>query len=356
MTALALLLFVLALSAGLRFVAFGLVLLLRLAARVGWSAGLVWAVRQARRVRPSWDGVEAGAMIGAAIFLVGALLGASLTESPHVTEVDSQTGAPVTMGTVNGDLRQASDQTILTAFAPVLSLSAQEGRPPRRVDDYLAESTVVDLTGQTVLTHPTPDQLGGTTCPAGQPLCRVVVDAGCPDTPACTPWETVAAPGHAYDDPDVMAYARVVRRPANGSWDESPFGSSLSFVAQWWFFMPFDSWTTHLGWTDIRLVKQHSGDWEGVTVGFSDTKPLFVAGTSHCGGTWREFADARFEDAGRVQDLLVPGSTRSSGSPTARMRSTSTATRGAARTGSAARAPRRPACSKSGCSRPGCAT
>jgi hypothetical protein len=62
-------------------------------------------------------------------------------------------------------------------------------------------------------------------------------------------------------------------------------------VVQYWLFYYYDDWRarTLFGW----LRQSHEADWEAVTIGFSTRKPLFVALSSHCGGTWLNWKDVR---------------------------------------------------------------
>jgi hypothetical protein len=65
-----------------------------------------------------------------------------------------------------------------------------------------------------------------------------------------------------------------------------PF-QSLSIIVQYWVFYYYDDWRGPLG-----LVRQwHPGDWEAITVGLSNTRPLFVAYSAHCGGQWRQWTN-----------------------------------------------------------------
>jgi hypothetical protein len=65
----------------------------------------------------------------------------------------------------------------------------------------------------------------------------------------------------------------------------------LTGIAQWWIFAPYDRWKTPLFLGLGSAVQEHAADWEAVTIGFSRKRALFVALSSHCGGTWRQFGD-----------------------------------------------------------------
>jgi hypothetical protein len=65
----------------------------------------------------------------------------------------------------------------------------------------------------------------------------------------------------------------------------------LSALIQYWFFYRYDEWATHV--LAGRLAQRHEGDWEAVIVGLAPDRPLFVAYSAHCGGTWRWWKDIR---------------------------------------------------------------
>jgi hypothetical protein len=60
---------------------------------------------------------------------------------------------------------------------------------------------------------------------------------------------------------------------------------NLFGMVQYWFFYDYDEWVAPV--LGGRIVQRHEGDWESVTVGFARDRPLFVAFSQHCGGTWQ---------------------------------------------------------------------
>ncbi len=60
-------------------------------------------------------------------------------------------------------------------------------------------------------------------------------------------------------------------------------------MVQYWFFYDYDEWVAPV--LGGRIVQRHEGDWEAVTVGFARDRPLFVAFSQHCGGTWQLWND-----------------------------------------------------------------
>jgi hypothetical protein len=61
-------------------------------------------------------------------------------------------------------------------------------------------------------------------------------------------------------------------------------------LLQYWFFYPYDEWTSKaLG---ASFTQRHEGDWESVSVGLgARNKPLYVAYSAHCGGSWKPWDD-----------------------------------------------------------------
>jgi hypothetical protein len=175
-----------------------------------------------------------------------------------------------------------------------VSFTSREGWYPQRVDAYLRESVVLDLTGNEVARAPDVDELVNP-CPRARRPCLLVRNNDCPDSPGCREWRLPVAPGDTFGDERVVGYARVVRRSSpegrTVSWDASPFGPELTGIAQWWLFAPYNEWITPMGVVVARLLQRHAADWEAITIGFSDSRPLFVALSAHCGGSWRSFED-----------------------------------------------------------------
>lgn len=68
-----------------------------------------------------------------------------------------------------------------------------------------------------------------------------------------------------------------------------PFEEPIHTLLQYWLFYRYDEWAapTLFG----RLVQRHEADWEAITIGFSETEPLFVAYSAHCGGRWLPWRD-----------------------------------------------------------------
>jgi hypothetical protein len=193
-------------------------------------------------------------------------------------------------------LATVKPQKLLTGLAPVLMLTGHDSWPPQRVDSFLSKSTVLDLRGRAQLSRPTVKDLTDG-CPGAARPC-LLVEADCA-RPGC-----VAGTMHPARP---VAYGRVVLKGHDPrvSWRISPFRGELTGVAQWWIFAPYDRWTAPLFLGLGSAVQEHAADWEAVTIGFSRVRPLFVALTSHCGGTWRQYRDVEVaEQAYGSKDTL----------------------------------------------------
>jgi hypothetical protein len=107
------------------------------------------------------------------------------------------------------------------------------------------------------------------------------------------------------------AYVRVVRKrqpPTDGSPNPFEHVARLSeqptVLAQYWYFYPYDEWVSPVLAGQLR--QRHEGDWEAVTIGFSDRAPLFVGFSQHCGGQWYPWKDVRVQrDGTRLRPLVA---------------------------------------------------
>jgi hypothetical protein len=226
--------------------------------------------------------------------------------------VDLSTNVYATRGTIDPGtpmkaFRGAHDEDVLRWLAPVIEMSGSDPDAPADAAAYFGASvTRSRVTGAVVegsLRDPPPCADQEEPCYVLRPRCadgeRCSVDAAAPGDPE----------GRDTVPRSVVAYGRVVWRPGTGStvdqsttraaehdagddvsWDASPW-KDLIGVAQWWFFTPRDDWQRELLMGLGRATKFHEADWEMVSIGFSARAPVFVALSSHCGGTWRPWAD-----------------------------------------------------------------
>lgn len=212
--------------------------------------------------------------------------------------------------------RFQSDANLERAYAPVLALTAEERWSPVSADGYARRAT---LSGPTVEPLANPHSV------------REKLDRACPrlaDSPCYR--LSIRCPlgragcGRADPHPDRNSerlyregavYVRVVRKsveeeeerrreaeklrpsdrwPPRPFVDEGPYRKSLSTLLQYWYFYPYDEWEANV--FAGQLVQRHEGDWEAVTIGLSDTGPLFAAYSAHCAGTWRVWKKVELSD------------------------------------------------------------
>lgn len=267
------------------------------------------------------------ALLGSTVLLFSAWIGLSETDQPGgmmTTEravPAEEAKPPPAPGNYPGD------QALATAYAPVLALTRNERWSPIAYDAYAEEAT---LSGP--ILKPLPEGASAAekltmNCPrlASTPCFRLSIH--CPRGEA-------SCNGHdehpdrrevgLYREGDV--YVRVVRRgaeeeledqrniehlgssdrwPAKVFRDEGPYAKQLSILLQYWYFYRYDEWETHV--FAGKLVQRHEGDWEAVTIGLSDTKPLFVAYSAHCAGTWVPWKNAEIsvQLGGRTHPLVA---------------------------------------------------
>jgi hypothetical protein len=212
--------------------------------------------------------------------------------------------------------RFADDLALAKAYAPVLAFTSDERWSPISVDSYAREA---------VLSGPLKEPL------ADPSSVQEKLDRACPRlaTSPCYRLSIRCKDGHEpcgmavphpdrnserlYPEGDV--YMRVVRKSAEEAeerrretehlrrsdrWpprvfvDEGPYRESLTALLQYWYFYRYDEWETRV--FAGQLVQRHEGDWEAVTIGLSDRRPLFTAYSAHCGGTWKPWKAIEVSD------------------------------------------------------------
>ena len=201
-------------------------------------------------------------------------------------------------------IRGVSDTELAERFSPVLEFSEQQRWDPVAVDDFLSASALHWTNGIQIVPK------GSVTradlwrdCPRGVAAPCYELRLGCSAKDSDNAQRNCSfgrrrekglhAGGHAYVRVlrwrDRQGYPR---RPAQ----PPPFGRKIRKLLQYWLFYPYDDWHAQTLYGDLRQT--HEGDWEAVTIGFSDDAPLFAAYSSHCGGTWRDWADVRLARPG----------------------------------------------------------
>jgi hypothetical protein len=256
------------------------------------------------------------ALLATLVLAVSATVGLIQTAQPGETlSVESATPAseepaPGAPG------RFADDLALAKAYTPVLAFTHDERWSPIAVDSYA---------GEAVLSGPLKEP------PANPRSAREKLDRTCPRlaTSPCYRLSIRCKDGHEpcgmgaphpdrnsdrlYPEGDV--YVRVVKRSAEEAeerkretehlrpsdrWpprvflDEGPYRKSLTTLLQYWYFYRYDEWEARV--FAGRLVQRHEGDWEAVTIGLSDQKPLFVAYSAHCAGTWKPWDAIELSD------------------------------------------------------------
>lgn len=205
-----------------------------------------------------------------------------------------------------------NDEMLARMFSPVLLFTAKERWTPTPVDGYVKDALLEDWEGRTRTVTSVED------LPAD---CPGAVKAPCYElTQQCLTDD----PGRCAEDlPDRKAvYVRVARRQewercmragtecADGSPNpfanpRGPWADTTKIILQYWYFYAYDEWIAPVA---IGALKQvHAGDWEAITIGLSPRKPLWVAYSAHCAGTyapWRRVRVAQ-SDPRRLRPLVA---------------------------------------------------
>ena len=112
---------------------------------------------------------------------------------------------------------------------------------------------------------------------------------------------------------DGAVYVRVIHKGAPrpdrspNAFDRlGPYGAATTTIVQYWFFYAFDDWISPVIAGQLR--QYHQADWESLTIGFSDTRPLFVGFSQHCGGEWYPWNRVRVTDRTRTVVAVAEGS------------------------------------------------
>lgn len=245
---------------------------------------------------------------------------------PGSAGIQLQNGpAPEQIARAAGRGRHARTRALARAYMPVLAFTEDQPWSPTSVDRYLAHPALGE-NGRAVLTGPV-----GTRRPAsavGSPLKRCNPDAlVTPCEPRTVAGLPTRCPGlvlvpcyhltincsrgtldcarprskprrRARPYRDGAVYVRVLTRGRSepGSAPEvfsdlGPFRSGrpqvLWTIVQYWYFYRYNEWRQRV--LPGELIQRHEADWEVVTVGLSRRQPLFVAYSSHCAGSWRQW-------------------------------------------------------------------
>jgi hypothetical protein len=198
-----------------------------------------------------------------------------------------------------------SDLKLAETYSPVLALTDDERWSPIRVDAYIAGDAGRSLDPATLKGPPgtnpdvaSLDQLPGS-CPGLAPSPCYQLTINCANGHDPCGGGQFREHGGFYRDGAV--YVRVLhkgRTPKDGSpnvfADRGPYRAQLSTLIQYWFFYRYDEWEAP-AFAGL-LTQRHEGDWEAVTIGLSDERPLFVAYSAHCAGSWKPWRDIEVSD------------------------------------------------------------
>lgn len=212
--------------------------------------------------------------------------------------------------------RFRDDLALAKAYTPVLAFTHDERWSPISVDSYAREAVLSGPLKEPLANPDSATEKLDRTCPrlAGSPCYRLSIR--CKDGhEACGMGDPHPDRNseRLYSEGDV--YVRVAKRSAEEAeerrretehlrpsdrWpprvfvDEGPYRETLTTLLQYWYFYRYDEWEARV--FAGQLVQRHEGDWEAVTIGLSDRKPLFVAYSAHCGGAWKPWKATEISD------------------------------------------------------------
>jgi lysophospholipase L1-like esterase len=180
-------------------------------------------------------------------------------------------------------------------YSPVLAFTKDEHWAPVRVEGYLANATLDGPPG-------TPEKVKSVAelpreCPEfGQSRCYTL-SINCESGGArCAHGSSVPRESDRLYSSGT-AYVRVLKKgaippyePRGAFANSGPFRDELAMLIQYWYFYYYDEWRAPV-FAGV-LIQRHEGDWETVTIGLDEQRrPLFVADSAHCSGSWRPWHD-----------------------------------------------------------------
>ena len=279
------------------------------------SAGLRGAIALERPAMPrsitdGASGLGLVAAVVASIVLFGAMvLSANPGEATGTIADALEHSRP---GPVPPGFASMSDDELARAYAPLLLFSKRSAWSPIAVEDYIAragddlsiadwEKRPVDLSKLQTLSS----------CPTIVPAPCYTISTGCTDGDAPCAQPAPAQEGERREDG--AAYVRVVHKGAprpdrspNAFDTIGPYGAATETIVQYWFFYAFDDWISPVVAGQLR--QYHQADWEAITIGFSNSAPLFVGFSQHCGGEWYPWTGVRVTDEQRTVVAVAEGS------------------------------------------------
>lgn len=272
------------------------------------------------------------ALLAALVLLLAAWVGLAQTDQPGKRlSTDTATEA-AEAATPPPPSSYSSDQALAAAYSPVLALTRAERWSPIPYGGYVDGAVLSGPLTTPLGRAPSMAEKLGVSCPhlSSAPCFRLSIrcPTGNQDCSGAEPHPTRSDEGLYREG---AAYVRVVRRGAEerleerrntehvrksdrwppqvfreeGPYATGPDAKRLSILLQYWYFYRYDEWETHV--FAGKLVQRHEGDWEAVTIGLSDTGPLFVAYSAHCAGTWVPWEEAEISDrlGGRTHPVVA---------------------------------------------------
>ncbi|HEV7769708.1 MAG TPA: GDSL-type esterase/lipase family protein [Solirubrobacterales bacterium] len=234
----------------------------------------------------------AAAAVVLATSTVWGLVAAGERGDPLVPPESASIEAP----TPAAGFRNSATIELVQRYAPVLAFTEDERWSPIRVEDYLADATLSGG-GQDDVESPTLEQLPRSCPDSGESNCYQL-SIGCESgQDPCAGQAPARDPEHDPKVPyrDGAVYVRVLEKEqltpgrALATFPErGPFHQRLSVLLQYWYFYYYDEWRAPV--FAGLLNQQHEGDWEVVSIGLDAARrPLFVADSAHCAGSWRRW-------------------------------------------------------------------
>jgi hypothetical protein len=243
---------------------------------------------------------------GAVGGMVALLVALALVELTSRRTPPASATTAVRPGTPTMPPSKLTDGQLAAMFTPVLAFesAAKEAWLPERVDRFVRDAHLLDLSGGSKCvgcsTDPRVRDLP-IACTTGAESCFLL---------SCGAGDGQCAEKHArVDERRTAVYARVVRRSEDprAFLGVTPDHWRVSIIVQYWLWYPYNRWKafTPFGY----LTQEHEGDWESITIGLSDRRPLFVAYSAHCGGSWHRWEEIEVLDVveGRIDERASTG-------------------------------------------------
>jgi hypothetical protein len=259
------------------------------------------------------DGASAFGIIAGLIASV-ALLGAMVSSANpgEATGSIADSLDAVAPGPPPAGFGAMDDEALGRAYAPLLLFSKAGRWSPVSVDDYVARAGSLTIRDWEKRPVPLTELRSLTDCPTIVPVPCYTITTGCTDGDAeCA--QPIAAPADGEHRSDGAVYVRVIHRGAErpdrspNAFDAvGPYGADVRTIVQYWYFYAFDDWISPVIAGQLR--QYHEADWEAVTIGFSDSEPLFVGFSQHCGGEWYPWQDVRVTERTRTVVAVAEGS------------------------------------------------